>query len=137
MPIVFANGEIQVAGNHLRGRYNDTGDTVGLYVNDHTPTVNSVMGSFTKASYPGYADQGLYNVFTGPTQVYAGKWRIQSSLRTFNAPSSGGSVTVYGFFVWNGTTYKYAERFATPIAFAPGYDPIEFRIRLHARDESV
>lgn len=101
--------------------------TVELYKNDYTPQADSVPGSFTKATFPGYA--ALAAAFGSVGINAAGQAEMTSALLTFTQ-TAAGAQTIYGYFVTNntGTQLLFAERFGTPVALALAGDTIRLQI---------
>lgn len=83
-----------------------------LYVNNVSPSHGDTLGTYTEATYTGYA------------AITAGGWSAPALDGTFHAMStatlmtwantSAGSVSIYGYFVTDnaGTTLLYAELFS-------------------------
>ena len=82
-----------------------------LFTNNHTPGTGSVIGSFTEATFGGYAPiSGATIVWSAPT--LAGHIAQSTGSNIVFNNTSGGSVTVYGVFVTDatGTILYFAER---------------------------
>ena len=85
--------------------------TFCLYKTDVTPAEGDTLGSYTEADFTGYAAKTLT----------AGSWNAASTStgttsKTYAAQvftSSGASQTIYGYFVKNGATLLWSEKFAT------------------------
>ena len=71
---------------------------VRLYTNNVSPDrTNQDPAQFTEAAYPGYA--AVTWVYTPITLLGTHHTQLQPAVCSFNTPSSGGNVDVYGFWV--------------------------------------
>jgi hypothetical protein len=110
----------------------EEGIKVDLYTNDFTPLRTSVIGDFTLAAYPGYAQ-----VEIAPRPVTldgSHRGQIVPGVVTFSPPSSGGDVTVHGFVaqylsdVDSGHHIFMSARFAAPAVLSVGGAGVIFNL---------
>ena len=94
--------------------------TLKLYTDDITPADADVAGTYTEASFTGYAAKtltaGSWSVAQNGSAAAEGSYAEQSWTNT------GPSTAVYGYFVIDATsgTLLWAERFAPTITLASG-----------------
>src|SRR4051812_9354397 len=69
---------------------------VDLFTNNYVPVRGDTLAAFTLASYPGYAQ---YTWDVNPFALVAHKMNWAPAVASFLAPTSGGTVNVYGFVV--------------------------------------
>ncbi len=88
--------------------------TVSLFKNNYTPVELSTGGSFTKATFTGYAD-----VAPPVFAAASGGSPATSTADVATYVCSGGSPqTVYGYYVTDGSgKVLFAERFTVPFIF--------------------
>ena len=93
-----------------------------LYTNNHTPAHGDVLGSYTEASYGGYAAQTLSG---WPASSLNGSNRAASTAGTVTfSNTSGSGQSVYGWFLTDstGVTLIGAELFTGgPITLPSGF----------------
>jgi len=99
-------GELTLLG-YLRAQLSGFA-VLRLYVNDKVPADADVTGSYTEASFPGYAPQTLSG-FTPPATVSgAGQTQANAVTWTVNGPTG---QQVYGYFVTDNVgNLLWAER---------------------------
>jgi len=119
MAVVNSNGEISTELNAVRTRWN-SGSTIHLYTNNFTPVATMTIGSFTEASYTGYAAQSLNAQWQAVVKIKDGEYQMSTPVLTWNAPSSGAPQTVYGYWIDDGTNVLAADLFAAPITQSAG-----------------
>lgn len=96
------------------------GSTLRLYANDYTPTPLDTWGSFTEASFTGYAAVSLVGLYPTPVAVVPGQWEMSMPSQIFNC-SGGAGETVYGCAILdNSLNLWFSFPFAAPIVFAAG-----------------
>jgi len=97
--------------------------TVGLYVNDVTPSFTSKLEDFTPAGWPGYVSVKL-GPWSPPFTLDSRTAAMLSSIATFEAPPPGPTpgTLLYGYYVLASPSgYVGAERFAgAPLRPPPG-----------------
>lgn len=106
-----------------------------LYTNDYTPAHDDVVGDYTEmGSVQNYTEKTLapasWNAATAGTgsgTANANKATATYGQQTFTADGTGGSQTVYGYFITDdaGTTLLGAEKFATAKTYANNGDAIK------------
>lgn len=85
------------------------GFSLGLYKNDLTPTTTTVFADVTAATFTGYAAIALTD----------GSWAIVSGApavatyaeQTFTCSAAGTAETIYGYYIYRGSTLYYIERY--------------------------
>ncbi len=91
--------------------------TLRLFKNDYTPTVDSVVGDFTVADFPGYAGITL-NDFGASYGNTAKNAESDTGVHTFTCTGapSGGVQHIYGWYTVDGAgDVGPAARFAAPV----------------------
>ncbi len=118
--LVVGVGEQQILSILLAGTATEN-LTLKLYVNNITPSITDVAGTYTEMSTQGYAALTLTR---GGTWSVAGTNPAVATYaqQTFNFNGTGGTTQVYGYFVVGATstTLYWAERFSDgpyPISF--------------------
>ena len=82
---------------------------IGLYTNDKTPGEADVLGDYTEmGAVQNYASKTLTGSSWTVTPGAPSEAAYAQQTWTFTA---GGPTSVYGYFVKNGTTLMWAERF--------------------------
>jgi len=72
--------------------------SVGLYVNNVSPTSETVIGDLTECTAPGYSEQALtFGSWTGSTTSGVADYSYPAV--TFTMTGSGGGQTIYGHFI--------------------------------------
>lgn len=111
---------------------------VDLYQNDYTPVAASVVGSFTVATFSGYAQEALAGgavnpAVDGDSRAFATWDEVE-----FTHNGGGTSNSVYGYYVRDGGgNLLWAERFdAAPIAMANSGDQLRFVPKLTLKSEN-
>lgn len=99
---------------------------VRLYVNNYTPDETSTNGSFTEATFTGYA------VSTGNAMGAAALVGTTATATgpqvTFTATAGGSGDTVYGYYVQDSAgNYLFAEK-AIPAGFAMGTNGLQIAV---------
>jgi hypothetical protein len=114
---------------------------VKLFVNDHVPGPPDLAGSYTAATFPGYAPHVLtlsdWTLFPGDeNEPGRAESPVQSWVQTDEAPTE----LVYGYFVTRADTgeLRWAERWGAPAPFAMAHagDHIEMAALLTLRAET-
>jgi hypothetical protein len=99
--------------------------TAGLFTNAITPDPSTLYGGFSAATYPGYGTVDLAGQWGTAVQVVPGQWQTTTNVFQFPSPSGGGSVTIYGCYVFtSGTQMLCSYLFAGPLVVNPGDPPI-------------
>jgi hypothetical protein len=116
--IVAPDYEIEIEANAVQARFN-TGSAAHLYTNNFIPDVTVTIGSFVEATYSGYSPFDLTGLWLTPTRQANGDFYVTTPVMDFSAPSSG-SVTIYGYWIDDGTGVLAAEAFASPVTLVSG-----------------
>jgi hypothetical protein len=107
--------------------------TVGLklYTNDFSPSLTTVLGDFTEATYAGYNPAGTIVSFTPPALNAGGKAEIvYTNYNSFVSAPSGN--TIYGYYVidnFDPSKLLWAERLPSPIRMQLIGDSISIVVR--------
>jgi hypothetical protein len=135
MAIVISNEGEALLLEYAMGKTAAADQKLRLYTNDYTPLHTSVVASFTEmGAVQGYTlktltttSWGAATPGTGTGTSTSNKASIAYAQQTFTADGTGGSQTVYGYFVTDnaGTTLLYAERFSTAKTYANVGDAIK------------
>lgn len=76
---------------------------VGLYVNNVSPTSETVIGDLTKCTATGFAEVALsFGSWTGSTTSGVADYSYPAV--TFTMTDSGGSQTIYGHYIYDATS---------------------------------
>lgn len=101
---------------------------MALFVNNVTPAVNSTSGTFTEATYAGYARQ----LITGatPNTASGGVNVITCDELTFAVTGTGGTDAVYGYYLISsssgaGTVKGGVKLTSTPYPMATAGDTLK------------
>ena len=94
---------------------------IDLWINDIVPTLASVAGDFTWATFPGYATANVPLANFTTTGVISHIGYIQATPVSFTPTATDGS-TVYGYVIWDSTrTYIFKiVRLDTPQVVTSG-----------------
>jgi len=122
--IVTSDGQLSNRASYVYSTYlNASGTHMRLFTNNITPDPSKVTSDFVEASYPGYAAFDTTGLWVYPVQVVSGQYAVVSPVADFIAPTSGGSVTIYGVFCTDGSNnLLFSYLFSSPITVSPG-DP--------------
>ena len=83
--------------------------SLGLFKNNLTPTDATVFADVTAATFTGYAAVTLTG---GSWSVAAGAPAIATyAVQTFTCSAAGTAETIYGYYIYSGTTLYWIERF--------------------------
>jgi hypothetical protein len=96
------------------------GLTVGLFINDATPTPQSVIGDFELADFPGYAAVALDDL-AGPKALPGDRWGYDQFAQFAANDAVEPTQTAYGYIIYEAgapNVYRGGERFAQPYNFA-------------------
>lgn len=101
--------------------------TLGLYVNNYTPTSESLLANFTECTAPGYARIALpQSGWTGSTVLGVATYTYTTVTFSLSGPGSPAQ-TIYGHFILDLTSNKvwWAQLWTTPyvIPGAPTSQP--------------
>jgi hypothetical protein len=105
-----------------------------LFVSNTTPAETDTVATYTEMSTQGYAEITLTAATwaaaaagTGTGTANSNKASKAYAQQTFTADGTGGSTTVYGYYITNsaGTVLIGAERFATAKVMAIAGDAIK------------
>jgi hypothetical protein len=105
-------GELYVLAAWIAG-YPPSNLKVYLYQNNYTPVQGSVVGSFTEATFSGYASVSF--TLGTPTEVSNKAKSVATAASVFTHNGGGTANTIYGYYVKDGTTgdLVWAERFGS------------------------
>jgi hypothetical protein len=115
-----------------------------LFVSNTTPAHTDAVATYTEMSTQGYAEKtlttsswGAASAGTGSGTATANKASIAYAQQTFTADGTGGSTTVYGYYITNsaGTVLVGAERFASAKVMAVAGDAIKITPTLRLSTE--
>jgi hypothetical protein len=113
------------------------GYQVGLFTNNHTPVYGDTLGSFTEASFGGYARNNL----ASPTNTgTSGNINLETfAASTFNPTGTGLPVTIYGYFIVNSGASRLtgAELFTVPITISIAGQALNVTPSLSYQDRTV
>jgi len=73
----------------------------GLYENNFTPDVNTVLGDLTEASFPGYARQPVAAIAAAAYDNVDSRGEAVFDPITFVLSTDGGPYDMYGYFVYD------------------------------------
>jgi hypothetical protein len=134
--LVESDFAVQTRANFYYAVLAAFGGNCHLFTNNVVPDPSFTDASFTEASYPGYAAQPTTSNFGSPVQIVPGQWTTTSGNFTFPAPTSGGSVTIYGAYIDDSTPNLLVSMlFASPVVLAVGDPPliVQFAYSFFAR----
>ncbi len=106
-----------------------------LFSNNYTPVAASVAGSFTSATFTGYAIKTLSAAGWNAATTVAGKGvAVYGTAQTW---ASTSSETIYGYFIVGGSSgiLYWAETFASPRPIASG-DTISITPQISVNSEN-
>jgi hypothetical protein len=112
-----------------------SGYVVALFTNNHTPALSDTLGSYTEATFGGYARQGLD--FNADEGVVSNIDTIDFSPVSFVPTGSGLPETCYGYFMTDGSVLIGAELFPVPIVVSTAGVGITLTPTLSYQDRSV
>lgn len=92
------------------------GGIVHLFTNDITPTIDTVIGDFTEATFAGYAASAAI-VWSAVFRNALGQAQSVGDTKTFELTALPGE-TIYGYYVTVGGALRYSERFEKPVPLA-------------------
>lgn len=110
-----------------------------LYTNNYTPNRDSLNSNFTEASYTPYPSGGI-TITMSPIIAAGNEEKTTTVGVNFPAPTTGGSVTVYGFWIdgldfFLGTAnFILGAAFPTPVVLTVGGSSLPLVIDLNALD---
>ncbi len=119
-----------VVANTGENKINDlwpVGQTVklALFKSNTTPVAGTVYTDLTPADFSGYTATGPATITFGASATVSGKGTLTASSATdFTHNGGATSNTVYGYFVYIGTTLLWAERFDTSQVMANNGDKL-------------
>lgn len=92
------------------------GLSLRLYKNNYTPVIGSVLGSFTVADFPGYANQTA-NDWGAVALNPSDNAESDTGVHTFTCTGApaGGSQDIYGWYTTDGVNLGPCARFAAPV----------------------
>jgi hypothetical protein len=114
--VVPAQGELRLLDTMLKlALSTNENHILKLYKADYTPTSSTASGSFTEATFNGYAARTLTRANWQTTVLVSGKGQSSygSSPQSWTCGTTGN--TIYGYWVEGSTSAKvlWAERFTT------------------------
>lgn len=122
MPLVVPDaGELKLLNTMLKlALSTNENQILKLYKTDVTPSASSAPGSFTEATFTGYAARTLTRSTWNSAVTVSNK--AESSYGTTPQSWTCGTTghTVYGYWVEAGGTCLWAERFSTSRVLASG-----------------
>ncbi len=134
MTVVVPNvGEILVLKNYLNNTAPQD-QVLKLYTNDVTPGEGDTAGTYTEATFTGYSSAALAGAnwnFTSGDPSFA----TYSSTLTFTSSANQTAVSVYGFYIVQGTSglLMWSERFSDgPYSIVRNGDNIQITLKLAA-----
>lgn len=95
--------------------------SVGLYVNNVSPTYATVLSDLTECTAAGYSEQALSaGSWTGSTSAGVASYAYPAV--TFTMTGSGGGQTIYGHFIKDTVTGELlrSQLWGTPFAIPSG-----------------
>lgn len=136
MPLVVPDvGELYILNAWISG-VAPSNLSVHLYQNNYTPVDASVLGSFTEATFSGYADQAV----TLGTAVEVGNKAKTTDISAHLFTHNGGATanTIYGYYVKDDTSgvLVWAERFGSSQIMINNGDRITLTLELTADSEN-
>lgn len=119
----MAQGELRLLDTMLKlALSTNEAHILKLYKADYTPTSSTAVGSFTEATFNGYAARTLARATWNSATLVTGKGQTSygSSAQSWTCGTTGN--TVYGYWVEGSTSAKvlWAERFGTSRVLANG-----------------
>lgn len=135
--VMMDNGSKEVLTED-KAAWNTTALKVHLFVNNITPAVGDVLGSYTEASFTGYAAQSL--VTWGTITVGSHIATMTAAANTFTRTATGTVQTVYGYYVTDNTNtvLLWAERDVNaPINIINNGDSYTVTATMTAKDQSL
>lgn len=114
MIVIPDAGKIELLDTTLRAALVvDVPLSLRLYSNDYTPVAGSVLGSFTECGWLGYFRETITRATWAAPSIVGGKASSTYPTVFQWTNNSGGSVTVFGYYVVNPATavVRWAERF--------------------------
>ena len=111
--------------------------SLGLFKNNLTPTDATVFADVTAATFTGYAAVTLTD---GSWSIVSGAPCVASyAQQTFTCSASGTAETIYGYYVYRGTTLYWIERFSTANqqSISTSGQTVKVTPRITAKDESA
>lgn len=108
----------------------NSGHTLRLFQNDFVPLSQDSLGSFSEATFMGYAAASLSADFAAPVKIIDGEYQISGTFHTF-ACTGGSSQTIYGAYITAGSDWKFAIRFDAPLVITNG---VSFAVQMNPQD---
>lgn len=102
---------------------------LGVYTNDYQPEPEDELADLTEPVHGEYARVDLTGLWQGPFLDEPGVHTVQTQIYEFSPPTSGGDVTIYGWFVAFDDVLAFAFKLETPFVLTVGGDP--FRVRAY------
>jgi hypothetical protein len=127
--IVDSNKQCQNLAEKSRTDFN-TSHHLRLFKNNFTPDPSKALSDFTEATYTGYAAVNLNGQFAASTKVQDGEYQTQSGTYTFSY-TSGATQAIYGWYIDDGTDWKCAYLFPSPITLDVG---VSFTIQVNYQE---
>ena len=119
--------ELEVQINAVHTRINAESELI-LFTNNRQPEPDDVAGDYTQPVYAEYSPVDLTGEWTTPARDEAVVWTTQTEIYSFDPPTSGGDVTIYGFAVFKDDDPIWALLLETPVVLTVGGDPYRLRV---------
>lgn len=101
---------------------------IRLFVSDHEPSPDDVIGDYTEADFDGYNPVDATAGFAAPALDAEGQYSSRGPLCSWDPPTMGDPQTVYGVYVTVDGNLFLANRFAAPVVMEVGGDPLLLRV---------
>lgn len=126
---LFCNAEKQSQAQYqLNVGGGGTNLTLCLYKNNVTPTVTDVLGTYTEATFTGYASVTLLG---GTWAVGSGPVIATYATQTFTSTANQTLQQIYGYYLKRGANLVFAERFTDgPYSIVNNGDSISVNLSL-------
>lgn len=118
MPGVIFDQGIVPMNNALAAALITHTSAVGLFVNNHTPSLTDTDADYTEATFPGYAQQGIGAIVSYGQAAHVAN--VVFNATVFTRSGGAGSETVYGYFVIDPVAgvILFAQLFPVPIVIS-------------------
>ena len=137
MGLVNTVAELERQAEVIVGRVSGAPNWVlRLFVNNITPTINSVPADFVQASFTGYVPRTLTPATWQPPALMGDRAQVEYGSVPLEWTLTAGPQVVYGYYVTNTLdgTLRWAERFDTPRSLNVN-DRLELDVVYYARND--